>query len=536
MAMQAITPDIDLSATSDYHRLSEFGCLAASDSVVTPGLETAFVTLTSGFPHTSTLIPASAPYLFPPLPSTASNLMASRTPSPPWDDPPIVIVGAGVMGAATAYYLARDGLRATVVERVGVAAGASGKAGGFLAADWSDPPTAALAAASFRLHAELAADLASGGSAVDYRRLSAAAVALAPASGSAAARDVGSAGGGTGGRQRRQRASPAEAPGWLDGRAWTVTASRPLGTPATTAQVHPAKLTRALLNASGATLRTGTVTGVVTGDRGAVTGVRLAGGDVLPCGKLVLAMGPWSDRACAWLPAAGLPPVVGIKAHSVVLAERLPCGRRYEPSDGGTLTRSTAGIPPQALFLEVAPTDAPAMDPEVYPRPAGEVYVCGFAEPPAPVPEDPVVPTAGACERLAAFAAELTPRLGSGGQGGVALADGTTDQTGDTGRADAGNGSSDGGDGSGVPLPVHQACCLPISPDGLPLIGWLPGTADSVAIATGHGCWGILLGPATGLAVARLVGGRGGRGGWTWPLFHQLASGHERRVHAPLVH
>lgn len=423
------------------------------------------------------------------------------------------------MGAATAYYLARDGLRATVVERVGVAAGASGKAGGFLAADWTDPPTATLTAASFRLHAELAADLASSGTAVDYRRLSAAAVALAPASGGASSRHAGGSDSGAGGRQRRRRALPAEAPGWLDGTAWTVTASRPLGTPATTAQVHPAKLTRALLAASHATLRTDTVTGVVTDDRGAVSGVQLAGGEVLPCGKLVLAMGPWSDRACAWLPAAGLPPVVGVKAHSVVLTERLPCGRLHDGSNGddggrggGTLTRSTAGIPPQALFLEVAPTDAPAMDPEVYPRPAGEVYVCGFAEPPAPVPDDPVVPTAGACERLTAFAAELTPRLGSRGQGNLPLAEGTTDQSGVKGSVDAGDGSSNGGDGGGAPPPVHQACCLPVSPDGLPLIGWLPGTADSVAIATGHGCWGILLGPATGLAVARLVGGRGGKG------------------------
>lgn len=407
-------------------------------------------------------------------------------PPPDDGDPPIVIVGAGIMGAATAYYLARDGRRATVVERAAVAAGASGKAGGFLAADWVDAPTASLAAASFRLHAELAADL--GAAAIDYRRLSAAAVTLTPAAGGAATARGG------GGRRRGRGRPPAEAPAWLDGPAWSVSSARPLGSPATTAQVHPAKLTRALLAASGATLRTATVTGVVTGGPGgAVTGVALAGGEVLPCATLVLATGPWSDRACAWLPAAGLPPVVGIKAHSVVLAERPPGGDGG--GGGGKSTRSTAGIPPQALFLEVAPTDAPAMDPEIYPRPAGEVYVCGFAEPPAPVPDEPVEPTAGACERLATFAAELTPRLGGGGfhdHGGK-----------------SNSGGSEGSGGGGVP-PVHQACCLPVSPDGVPLIGWLPGTANSVAIAAGHGCWGILMGPATGLAVARLVGGKAG--------------------------
>jgi len=466
------------------------------------------------------------------------------------------------MGAATAYYLAHDGRRVTVVEREGVAAGASGKAGGFLAADWADPPTAALAAASFRLHAELATDLAAAGAApIDYRRLSAAAVALAPAGGS-----------GGGGRRRRQRrrAPPAGAPGWLDGPSWAVTAARPLGTPATTAQVHPAKHTRALLAASGATLRIGTVTGVVRADgggEGAVTGVRPAGGEVLPCATLVLATGPWSDRACAWLPTAGLPPVMGIKAHSVVLAERLPGGHHSDGDDsgdgdggggggdggGGTSMRSTAGIPPQALFLEVAPTDAPTMDPEIYPRPAGEVYVCGFAEPPAPVPDEPMVPTAGACERLAAFAAELTPRLAcgrgrGGGGGGPPVGEGTTDG-GDKGRlggggvgGGSGSGSgSGGGSGSGdsddavarcrPSPPVHQACCLPVSPDGAPLIGWLPGTAESVAIATGHGCWGILMGPPR----ARLwrAWWRGGRGGWTWRPFRQPASVRDWRVRAP---
>lgn len=42
------------------------------------------------------------------------------------------------MGAATAYYLAQQGVGATVVEREALAAAASGKAGGFLALDWND--------------------------------------------------------------------------------------------------------------------------------------------------------------------------------------------------------------------------------------------------------------------------------------------------------------------------------------------------------------------------------------------------------------
>src|SRR3981081_1899249 len=50
----------------------------------------------------------------------------------------VIVCGAGVMGAAVAYYLARRGVAVTVVERSGVACAASGKSGGFLALDWCD--------------------------------------------------------------------------------------------------------------------------------------------------------------------------------------------------------------------------------------------------------------------------------------------------------------------------------------------------------------------------------------------------------------
>ena len=51
---------------------------------------------------------------------------------------------------------------------------------------------------------------------------------------------------------------------------------------------------------------------------------------------------------------------------------------------------------------------------------------------------------------------------------------------------------------------VQQACYLPMPPDGLPLVGQVPGLAG-VYVATGHSCWGILNGPATGMVVAELI-------------------------------
>lgn len=51
-----------------------------------------------------------------------------------------------------------------------------------------------------------------------------------------------------------------------------------------------------------------------------------------------------------------------------------------------------------------------------------------------------------------------------------------------------------------------QACYLPCSiGDGIPLIGEVPGTNNSLFIATGHSCWGILNAPATGLCMAELI-------------------------------
>ncbi|HEX4993428.1 MAG TPA: FAD-dependent oxidoreductase, partial [Methylomirabilota bacterium] len=81
----------------------------------------------------------------------------------------VIVCGAGVMGAAVAYFLARRGVAVTVVERTGVACAASGKSGGFLALDWCDgSPVGPLARASFALHAELAGEL---GSDYGYRRM-----------------------------------------------------------------------------------------------------------------------------------------------------------------------------------------------------------------------------------------------------------------------------------------------------------------------------------------------------------------------------
>ena len=51
---------------------------------------------------------------------------------------------------------------------------------------------------------------------------------------------------------------------------------------------------------------------------------------------------------------------------------------------------------------------------------------------------------------------------------------------------------------------ARQACFRPVTQDGLPLIGKVPGS-EGAYIATGHSVWGILNAPATGEAMAELI-------------------------------
>lgn len=73
----------------------------------------------------------------------------------------IVIIGAGIIGVATSYFLAELSKTSTsLIHLVEVSpelfASASGRAAGFLASDWFGPATASLGALSFKLHKELA--------------------------------------------------------------------------------------------------------------------------------------------------------------------------------------------------------------------------------------------------------------------------------------------------------------------------------------------------------------------------------------------
>ncbi|THU51525.1 hypothetical protein C4D60_Mb06t31950 [Musa balbisiana] len=351
----------------------------------------------------------------------------------------VVVCGGGVIGACTAYFLATKGTaRVTVVEKSAVACAASGKAGGFLALDWCDgSPLGGLARASFHLHRSLAAAL-DGPTNYGYRPLDTLSLSLLPDASSAAAAP----------------ASPSLPP-WVDGPV--ARPPRTIGTTDTTAQVHPQLFTRTLLSAAAAEHGVEVVIGEldrVEVEDGRAVGVALkgGGGPFIQADAVVLALGPWSNRSPI---VSSLFNVSSLKAHSIVLRPKSP-----------------DAITPHALFLTYQPAPgAKTLDPEVYPRPTGEVYICGMSKEDE-VPDDPeaIVGERESIAMLHKIAGTVSCHLKEGE----------------------------------VDVVAEQACCLPCTDDGLPVIGEIP-EVKGCYIATGHSCWGILNGPATGASLAELI-------------------------------
>jgi len=234
---------------------------------------------------------------------------------------------------------------------------------------------------------------------------------------------------------------------WLSGK---VTLTGQLGSPQTTAVVEPRAFTTGLMRAAeaaGAELRHGTVVDLVRGSTGAVSGIALESGEIVEGDAVVIAMGPWSILATRWLP---LPAVYGHKGHSLVF-------------------ETGAAIPSEALFLEYQEASGEVLTPELFARADGTTWVCAVSST-ASLPINPagIVGDDGAHARLEAMCRAISPALAA------------------------------------APILARQACFRPVTEDGLPLMGRVPGV-DGAFVATGHSVWGMLNAPATGEAMAELI-------------------------------
>ena len=215
----------------------------------------------------------------------------------------VLIVGGGIAGMATAYFLGKAGVKCVVVERDSVGSHASGFAYGGLSSlggVGTPGPTYSIALLGMRLHAELSEVLPSQ-TGVDVEFRSRPSLGLAFTEEEVHQLQAG---------LRWQQAQPGYSVRWLEAAEVRSIDSRisPLVAGGVLieggAEVEPYRFVLALAQAAesmGTTIRHGTVTGLKReGDR--VRGVALER-DEIACDRVVLAMGPWSGQCSDWLEA-----------------------------------------------------------------------------------------------------------------------------------------------------------------------------------------------------------------------------------------
>ena len=216
----------------------------------------------------------------------------------------VAVVGGGAAGCAVAYYLAWAGAKPTIIEREGVGTQASGYSAGALhplhqrQGSGIPGPLGPLAMESYRMHLELWGQLqAETGIDCQGRTVSLVKVAFEEAELAELQETLELFTAADGfeahwlGKKEVYELEPRIGPGVICG----------LYTHGV-ADLDSYKYTLALAEAAqklGATVRAATVDGLGHFN-GRVTGISLGNGEV-PCDQVVLAMGPWSRNAEAWL-------------------------------------------------------------------------------------------------------------------------------------------------------------------------------------------------------------------------------------------
>ncbi|KAF2761364.1 nucleotide-binding domain-containing protein [Pseudovirgaria hyperparasitica] len=407
-----------------------------------------------------------------------------------------VIIGAGIIGCSTAYYLSQSTNTAAQSIHLVEASEelfkcASGFAGGFLAKDWFAPVVAPLGALSFQLHRELA-EKSNGRERWGYSSTIT----------SSLSRDSEEAVDGSGEdwlRDGTSRANTAAADSSISGESqdqlppWLTTSQEDtvevISSKETTAQVDPLQLSKFLLDeclAAGVHLhhparaisiskdtRDDTLASIRIHD--AINGVE----SNIPCTRLVLTAGAWTPAVFKTLfPASTYsPPISALAGHSLLLKSP-----RWTPT---TQSRRT-----QACHALFAPDDAAAgFAPEIFARRAGELYIAGLNSSSLPLPDraSDAVPQPASIDQLKKVAELLL------------------------GHPEARE--------SDLRVIRESVCFRPVAAGGRPLVGRVDdgrlggvrtrgGGQGGVFVAAGHGAWGISQCLGTGKVVGEMVEGR----------------------------
>lgn len=401
----------------------------------------------------------------------------------------IVIVGAGIIGSTTAYYLTRhpsynpEKHRITLLEATSVASAASGKAGGLLAL-WAYPKS--LVPLSFSLHEELAKEHG-GKDRWGYRPVGVGAIEL---KGRSIPKDSIRAANVEGYKEPirtthnediapvgdvqdvslqkelgidKKQLSKMGLPDDLD---WIASDSirgyQSMAPPGATAQVHPYQFTTSMADLAaekGVKIIIGKVEEVIV-DVGVAKGVRYIDRKtneehtIENVTDVIITAGPWSKKV--W-PGA---PIGNTRAHSVCI-------------------RPSREVSPYCLFTEIdlpknfkegTKSKAMKVSPEIYARPNYELYACGEGDNTVPLPEtsDLVEVDDRRCQDIVDYCASFSDEMKNG------------------------------------EVLVRQACYLPqVEYGNGPLIG--PTRTKGVWLSSGHTCWGVSNSPATGKLMSEYI-------------------------------
>ncbi|MFD8409707.1 NAD(P)/FAD-dependent oxidoreductase [Streptomyces anulatus] len=227
----------------------------------------------------------------------------------------VVVVGAGIVGAACAFHAVAAGLDVTVLDRGPVGAGTTSRGeGNILLSDKEPGPELELARLSRDLWDEVGEEL--GPETVEFETKGGVVVASTPdALGAlhAFAERQAAAGVRTEAVERVGELEPHVAPGLPGGVHYPQDA-----------QVQPVLAAAGLLRAAvrrGARTHTGEAVAAVTGTDGRITGVRTADGTVLPADAVVNAAGTWGGEVGRRL---GAPVEILPRRGFVLVTEPLP--------------------------------------------------------------------------------------------------------------------------------------------------------------------------------------------------------------------